>query len=83
LTAERSSAHGWTDATGTITTAKTTAAARRAGPREARRGTLGSRIAISRPSSCERCAIARLAPARTGGEAARPHHAGDVESWSA
>ena len=41
----------------------------RAFPRkeEPRRGTLGSRIAISRPSSWERCAIASEAPARTAG----------------
>jgi hypothetical protein len=32
------------------------------------RGTLGSRIAINRPSSCDRCAIARLPPVSSPGK---------------
>ena len=31
------------------------------------RGTFGSRIAINRPSSCERCAMASVAPASSAG----------------
>jgi hypothetical protein len=51
-----------------MTTAKTTAAAAARARLRPRRGMLGSRIAISRPSSCERFAIARLAPAITAGK---------------
>ena len=48
-----------------------------------RRGNVGSRIAMSRPSSCERCAIARLAPARTAGKRPERITRAISSSWSA
>ena len=62
-----------------MTSAKIVAAAAARARVRPRRGTLGSRIAIRRPSSCERCAIARLAPAITAGKRPALHDARDVE----
>ena len=61
-------AQGWRDASGITVHAKNAVAAMVRTRLRPERGTLGSRIAIRRPSSCERCAIARLAPAISAGK---------------